>query len=311
MLAPMAGLSDLPYRELCRSFGADYAVSEMTASRADLRATKKSLTRWVEPNESGLKVVQILGADPQVMAQAALQAQQDGADVVDINMGCPAKKVLSVSCGSALMQSPSLVQQILASCRRAISIPLTLKIRTGWHSEHKNALEIARIAQEEGVDALVIHGRTRADGFTGPVDYDTIAQVKSKLCIPVIANGSIENAQHAKYVLEYTQADGLMIGRGAVGRPWLFDEIKKYLNQNIKALPPNTSIITKTIQRHLDLHLQYYACESIQPVIRKHLSAYLDVLKCSESFRVEVLKLHDPNEIMDKITAYVASTKEV
>lgn len=289
MLAPMAGVTDWPFRTICRSFGAGYCVGEMTASRADLRETAKSRTRWVEAAEDGLKAVQILGADPAVMADAALAAQEDGADVVDINMGCPAKKVLSTACGSALMRDPALIDRILAAVTAAVSIPVTLKIRTGWSPEMKNAVEVARIAEDRGIAMLVVHGRTRADGFRGSAEYDTIAAVKAAVGIPVVANGDIDSGEKARLVLEKTGADGVMIGRAALGRPWLFAEAAAAL-EGIPAEPLNRKQIRETVLRHARLHFDYYEGRRGWTAMRKHFAYYLRALPDPEELLPQILR---------------------
>ncbi len=233
-VAPMAGVTDRPFRQLCKKLGAGYAVSEMIASNAMLWNSEKTLRRANHIGEFKPIAVQIAGADPNMMAQAARLNVDRGAQIIDINMGCPAKKVCNVAAGSALLKDQPLVQQIVESVVQAVGIgpdavPVTLKIRTGWDREHKNALEIAKIAQEAGISMLTIHGRTRADLYHGDAEYETIAAVKSRIGIPVVANGDIDSPEKAKQVLRITGADALMIGRAAQGRPWIFREINHYL----------------------------------------------------------------------------------
>lgn len=292
MLAPMAGVTDWPFRTICRAFGAGYCVGEMTASRADLRDTEKSRTRWVEAAEDGLKAVQILGADPAVMADAARAAQDAGADVVDINMGCPAKKVLSTACGSALMRDPELIDRILAAVTAAVSIPVTLKIRTGWSPEMKNAETVARIAEDRGISMLVVHGRTRADGFRGEAEYDTIAAVKAAVAIPVVANGDIDSGEKACFVLEKTGADGIMIGRAALGRPWLFQEVAAALAGR-RTEPLNRKQIRETVLKHARLHFDYYEGRRGWTAMRKHFAYYLRSLPDPEGLLAQILRAPD------------------
>lgn len=303
MLAPMAGVTDLPFRTICREFGATYAVAEMTASRADLREKAKSLTRWVEQSEQGLKVVQLLGADPAVMADAARAAQDAGADVVDINMGCPAKKVLSSACGSALLRDEQLVARILEAVVGAVSVPVTLKIRTGWSPACRNALRIGAIAQSAGIAMLVVHGRTRADGFRGEAEYETIRAVKAALTIPVIANGDITTGEKALAVMRQTGADGVMIGRGALGRPWLFAEADAALRGEA---PPrfDASHIRSIVLWHVALHFDYYEGRRGAASIRKHLAYYLRRLPDPGHRLPMLLREADPERIKSLIEAF-------
>ncbi|WP_292363145.1 tRNA dihydrouridine synthase DusB, partial [Methylophaga sp. UBA1464] len=221
-LAPMAGVTDRPFRQLCRKLGAGMAVSEMITANKALWASKKSLLRANHEGEPEPRSVQIAGADPQMMAEAARHNVAEGAHIIDINMGCPAKKVCNVMAGSALLQHEKLVGDILEAVVQAVDVPVTLKIRTGWDRDNRNGIRIARIAEDAGIQALAVHGRTRADAYKGDAEYDTIAEIKSRIGIPVIANGDIETPQKALMVLQKTGADGLMIGRAAQGNPWIF-----------------------------------------------------------------------------------------
>ena len=230
ILAPMAGITDRPFREICRQFGAGLAVSEMVASKPSLQKHKRILQKTDSRGESGLKSVQILGTNPEEMAEAAGLNKQRGAQIIDINMGCPAKKVCSVAAGSALLKNEALVKKILDAVVNAVDIPVTLKIRTGWDKKNLNAVSIAQIAEQAGISALTVHGRTRACKFKGEAEYNTIRQVKRSVNIPVIANGDITDAEKAKEVLQITGADAIMIGRAAQGKPWVFNEIKSQLN---------------------------------------------------------------------------------
>ena len=239
VVAPMAGVTDRPFRQLCKRHGAGYAVSEMVASNPRLRETEKSLRRTDHRGEVEPIAVQIAGADPALMADAARYNVDRGAQIIDINMGCPAKKVCNAAAGSALLANEPLVAAIVDAVVRAVDVPVTLKIRTGADPEHRNALTIARIAEDAGIRALAVHGRTRACAYVGPVEYDTIRAVKAAVAIPVIANGDITTPQRARQVLAYTGADAIMIGRAAQGRPWIFREIRHYLDYG-EHLPPPT-----------------------------------------------------------------------
>src|ERR1700748_1414585 len=240
-VAPMAGVTDRPFRQLCKRLGAGYAVSEMVASNAQLWKSEKTMRRANHTGEVEPIAVQIAGADPAMMAEAARYNVANGAQIIDINMGCPAKKVCNVAAGSALLQNEPLVQRIVEAVVGAVgtgpdAVPVTLKIRTGWHPDHRNALTIARIAEQAGISMLTVHGRTRADLYHGAAEYETIAAVKQSVAIPVVANGDITTPAKAKFVLEQTGADALMIGRAAQGRPWLFREIDYFL-QHGELLP--------------------------------------------------------------------------
>lgn len=240
LLAPMAGITDRPFRELCKQFGAGLAVSEMVASNPALQHHKKTLQKADQSGESGLRSVQILGTDPLHMADAAKINAERGAQVIDINMGCPAKKVCSVAAGSALLRDEALVKKILDAVVTAVDIPVTLKIRTGWDLSNRNAVAIAKIAEDAGIAALTIHGRTRACKFTGSAEYETIRQVKQSINIPVIANGDIDTPEKAQAVLAATGADAIMIGRAAQGNPWLFKQISHFIKHG-KAIEKTNS----------------------------------------------------------------------
>lgn len=303
MLAPMAGMSDLPFREVCRSMGAGYAVGEMTASKAELRETRKSSTRWADARESGFKVVQLLGADPAVMADAARYAEDVGADIVDINMGCPAKKVLQAACGSALMRDEALVARILAAVRAAVAIPVTLKIRTGWSEVEKNAVSIARIARDEGVEMLVVHGRTREQGFRGSAEYETIRAVKAAVDIPVIANGDIRSPEDARRVLDFTHADGVMIGRAAYGNPWIFRDVAAALGfrpDPAAGRVPTLEERLDVVLGHMALHFDYYGGERGAVTFRKHLAHYLSGLPVDRGRLDELLASSGAAETVER-----------
>lgn len=278
ILAPMAGITDRPFRELCRQFGVGLAVSEMVASNPSLQKHRRTLLKTDYTGESGIRSVQILGTDPQQMADAAKLNQQRGAQIIDINMGCPAKKVCSVAAGSALLKDEDLVKRILDAIVNNVDIPVTLKIRTGWDKDNKNAIKIAQIAEQSGITALTIHGRTRACKFMGEAEYDTIKQVKQTVNIPVIANGDITTAQKAEHVLNYTGADAIMVGRAAQGKPWIFKEIDQILNTNTNYTKPSIKDIQLIINNHLEELYSFYGSNSGVRIARKHIGWYFDNL---------------------------------
>src|SRR5437899_3915988 len=291
VVAPMAGVTDRPFRQLCKRLGAGLAVSEMVASDPRLRATPKSQRRIDHRGEVEPIVVQIAGADPVQMADAARYNVDRGAQIIDINMGCPAKKVCNVAAGSALLQNEPLVAAILAAVVAAVSVPVTLKIRTGWNHAHKNAVRVARIAEQAGVAALSVHGRTRECGFVGAVEYDTIRAVKQAVAIPVIANGDIDAPEKAREVLASTGADAIMVGRAAQGRPWIFREIRYYLDRGERLAPPAAEEIRRIILGHLADHYDFYGEFSGVRIARKHLGWYAEGLTGGEAFRYEVNRL--------------------
>jgi tRNA-dihydrouridine synthase B len=277
ILAPMAGITDQPFRVLCRQFGAGLAVSEMLASNPALRDNKRTLLKANHSGENGLRSVQILGTDPAQMADAALFNQARGADIIDINMGCPAKKVCAVVAGSALLKNEDLVAKILDAVVKAVDIPVTLKIRTGWDAENRNAVKIAQLAESIGIAALTIHGRTRACKFNGEAEYDTIQQVKQNVSIPIIANGDITSPEKAAFVLNYTGADAVMIGRGAQGKPWIFQQILQFLSEKSYANPSLAEIQT-TMQQHLEQLYRFYGDTMGVRMARKHIGWYFEPL---------------------------------
>jgi len=285
IVAPMAGVTDRPFRQLCKRHGAGYAVSEMVAANPHLRGTDKSRRRTDHRGEVMPIAVQIAGADPAMMADAARYNVARGAEIIDINMGCPAKKVCNAAAGSALLADEARVAAIVDAVVRAVAVPVTLKIRTGTDPEHRNALSVARIAECAGVRALAVHGRTRADAFAGPVEYDTIRAVKAAVGIPVIANGDITTPARAKRVLEYTGADAIMIGRAAQGRPWIFREILHYLAIGTPLPPPTVVEARAAVAEHLDDHYHFYGEASGVRIARKHLGWYAKDLAGAEAFR--------------------------
>lgn len=284
-VAPMAGVTDRPFRSLCRRYGAALAVSEMVSSRPELRATRKSRLRREHSGEAGPISVQIAGADPAQMAEAARLNADEGAQIIDINMGCPAKKVCNVAAGSALLSDEALVGRILDAVVAAAGVPVTLKIRTGPSPVQRNALRVARIAQSAGIALLAIHGRTRACGFRGEAEFDTIAEVKAAVRLPVIANGDINTVAGAQRVLSRTGADGIMIGRGAHGRPWFFRELEAWLRDGTRQLPPAWSECRAVVLEHLEAIYALYGEPAGVRIARKHIGWYTRGLPGAEAFR--------------------------
>jgi tRNA-dihydrouridine synthase B len=290
-VAPMAGITDRPFRRLARRFGAALAVSEMVSSRPELRESRKTRLRADHSGEAGPISVQIAGADPALLADAARHNVGLGAEIIDINMGCPAKKVCNVHAGSALLEDEPLVARILEAVVRAVDVPVTLKIRTGPSPERRNAIRIARVAEAAGVQMLAVHGRTRSCAFGGSAEYDTIAQVKSRVRIPVIANGDVQTPQDAKRVLDATGADGIMIGRAAQGRPWLFREIAHYLatGQRLPGVP--LCEVRNVLLEHLEGLYELYGEEQGARVARKHIGWTVRALPEGERFRANVVRI--------------------
>ena len=274
ILAPMAGISDRPFRSICKEFGAGLTVSEMVASNPALRANKKTLLKADHDGEQGLCSVQIVGTDPKDMADAAVYNVNRGAQIIDINMGCPAKKVCAVAAGSALLRDEGLVKKILDAVVNAVDVPVTLKIRTGWDRQSRNAVEIAKIAENAGIAALTVHGRTRACKFEGHAEYETITQVKQSVRIPVIANGDIDCVEKASFVLKTTGADALMIGRAAQGNPWLFNEINGFVNHGKITEKPTVTAIHATLMGHLEKLYSFYGDAVGVRIARKHIGWY-------------------------------------
>jgi tRNA-dihydrouridine synthase B len=279
----MAGISDRPFRELCRKMGAGLAVSEMLASNPALRHHPRTLLKADFSNETGVCSVQILGTNPQLMAEAAKFNAERGAQIIDINMGCPAKKVCSVAAGSALLKDEALVKKILTAVVNAVDIPVTLKIRTGWDIHSRNAVEIAKIAEQSGIAALTVHGRTRACKFAGVAEYDTIKAVKQSVTMPVIANGDIDSAQKAHAVLTTTGADAIMIGRAAQGNPWLFSQINHFLATGKPLKKPTVAEIQQTLLAHLDSLYSFYGNTVGVRMARKHIGWYFKHFDCVDS----------------------------
>jgi len=293
-VAPMAGVTDRPFRSLCRSLGAGYAVSEMVASRPELWQTPKSMRRLDHDGEQAPVAVQIAGNDPAQMAEAARFNVERGAQIIDINMGCPKKKVCRADAGSALLRDEALVARILEAVVAAVDVPVTLKMRTGWSPLTRNAPRIAQLAEAVGVRAITVHGRTRACDFAvGTVEYDTIRAVKAAVSIPVIANGDIDSPQRAKAVLEFTGADAVMIGRAAQGRPWIFRDIEHYLAVGEVPPAPTTTEVAELMATHLEQHYTLYGSDTGVRSARKHIGWYTENLPGAMSFRDALNRLTD------------------
>jgi tRNA-dihydrouridine synthase B len=326
-VAPMAGVTDRPFRQLCKNLGAGYAVSEMVTSRKDLWDTLKTSRRSNHVGEPGPIAVQIAGTDAAMMAEAALYNIERGAQIIDINMGCPAKKVCNKWAGSALMQDEPLALSIVEAVVRACSphgVPVTLKMRTGWSAEHKNAVAIAKAAQDAGVQMLTVHGRTREQGYKGHAEYDTIAAVKQAVSIPVVANGDITSPQKAKEVLRLTGADAIMVGRAAQGRPWIFREIVHFLATGSHLAPPLISEVKRLLVDHLWDHYSLYGEYSGVRTARKHIGWYVRSLPGGEAFRSQMNSIEEShaqvaaverffdslNQHMDRIPGHPARDTE-
>lgn len=302
ILAPMAGITDRPFRMLCKQFGAGLTVSEMVSSRPSLQENKRTLLKADHNGEPGLRSIQIVGTDPRQMADAARLNVDRGADIIDINMGCPAKKVCAVAAGSALMKDEDLVKRILEAVVSSVDVPVTLKIRTGWDLQNRNAPAIAKIAEDAGIAALSIHGRTRACKFHGSAEYETIKQVKRSINIPVIANGDIDSAEKARFVLDATGADAIMIGRPAQGNPWIFKEIEHYLRHGTIPDKQNVDQIRDTLLDHLNQLYSFYGNLSGVKIARKHIGWYFDRLGALPvDVRNAINRAQQPVEQVDRI----------
>ena len=309
IVAPMAGVTDRPFRMLCKRMGAGMAVSEMVASNSLLYGSEKTKRRANHEGEVDPISVQIVGADPKMLAQAARYNVDNGAQIIDINMGCPAKKICNVMAGSALMQNEKLVAEILEAVVGAVDVPVTLKIRTGWDKQNRNAVNIARIAESSGIQALAIHGRTRACAYTGDAEYDTIRAVKAEVSIPIIANGDITTPEKAKHVLEHTGADAVMIGRAAQGRPWLFREIEHFLHTGTHQLAPQVGEIQDVLGEHLQDLYQFYGEYTGLRVARKHISWYTKGLHGSAVFRHRMNQLESVEEQLHAVEEFFEEQK--
>lgn len=304
ILAPMAGVTDRPFRQLCKELGAGLTVSEMIAATPELRNTRKSLQRSNHQGEPGIRSVQIAGAEPEMLAQAAQYNVQNGAEIIDINMGCPAKKVCKKAAGSALLQDPELVEDILNAVVSAVEVPVTLKIRTGWNHDNRNGVQIAQIAEQAGIQALAVHGRTRADKYLGNAEYDTIAAIKQSVSIPVVANGDITSPEKARFVLDYTGVDGLMIGRGAQGNPWIFREVWHYLQTGEKLAPPTWQEVRQILLGHINALHDFYGAVMGPRIARKHVSWYLQEQADADEFRRTFNAIDDGTEQLGVLDRY-------
>lgn len=307
--APMAGISDKPFRNLCHRFGAGMTVSEMFLANSDVWNTDKSALRMIASDDVGIRAVQIVGSDPDEMAKAAEFNVKHGAQLIDINMGCPAKKVNKKLAGSSLMQYPELIKKILQKVVGAVDVPVTLKTRTGWNKENRNCIEIAQIAQDCGIKAITIHGRTRACLFNGVAEYDSIKAVKENVTIPVIANGDICTPEQAKDVFQYTQADAIMIGRAAQGRPWIFEDIAFYLTHG--QLQKNKSIdeVEQVVLSHLDDLYQFYGEYKGLRIARKHVNWYTKNYADSDQFRRLFSVLSNTSEQVNTLKAFFSKIR--
>jgi len=301
VVAPMAGVTDRPFRQLCRRMGAGLAVSEMVASNSLLYGSAKTQRRANHAGEPGPVSVQIVGSDPAMLAEAARYNVDRGAQIIDINMGCPAKKICNVMAGSALLKDEALIGRILEAVVNAVEVPVTLKTRTGWDRDNKNVLTVARIAENSGIRALAVHGRTRADGYSGEAEYETIAAVKASIGIPLIANGDITTPQKARQVLDATGADAIMIGRAAQGRPWIFREISHYLATGELLPKPGVVEIRTILVEHLHDLYEFYGEVAGTRMARKHISWYTRGLPDSAAFRHAMNQLQSSREQLQAI----------
>ncbi|WP_415753584.1 tRNA dihydrouridine synthase DusB [Pseudomonas leptonychotis] len=291
ILAPMAGVTDQPFRQLCKRMGAGLVVSEMVTSDVRLWNTRKSSLRMMHSGDPEPRSVQIAGGDPEMLAEAARRNVEMGAQIIDINMGCPAKKVCNKAAGSALLKDETLVREILQAVVAAVNVPVTLKIRTGWDRENKNGINVAKIAEDAGIVALAVHGRTRADLYMGEAEYDTIAAIKLAVSIPVMANGDIDSPEKAKAVLAATGVDGLLIGRAAQGRPWIFREIEHYLRTGGHLPAPSLHEVERILLEHLAALHAFYGDVMGVRIARKHVSWYLATLPGAKEFRAQFNRL--------------------
>jgi tRNA-dihydrouridine synthase B len=304
VLAPMAGVTDLPFRQLCREMGAGLVVSEMVAADPSTWSSRKSKLRIQFADEPAPRSVQIAGYDPQMMAEAARFNVQQGAEIIDINMGCPAKKVLKKAAGSALLQQPDLVRDILKAVVDSVDVPVTLKIRTGWDRQNRNAVTIAKIAEDAGIAALAIHGRTRACRFVKEVEYDSIADVVSAISIPVLANGDITSPQKALAVLQHTGAAAVMIGRAAQGNPWIFQQINHFLDSGEVAPKPSIEEAQRVMCRHLLALHEFYGEIAGVRIARKHIGWYINNLTDGKAFTQQFNKIENHLEQQDLLQQF-------
>ena len=304
ILAPMSGVTDQPFRRLVKRNGAALVVSEMIASQAAIRETRQSLKMSTNCAEEFPMAVQLAGCDPSVMAEAAKLNVDRGAAIIDINMGCPVKKVVNKEAGSALMRQEALAARILEAVVKAVPLPVTLKIRTGWDEGSRNAPEIARIAEASGIQAITVHGRTRCQFYNGKSDWDFIRNVKEAVKIPVIGNGDVTTPAEAKRMLELSGADGVMIGRGAYGKPWLLGQVIEFLRTGVAPPDPPPGVIGATVLGHFDEMLRYYGRDVGMRMARKHIGWYSKGLPGSAEFRAKVFRVADAKTVRDMIRAF-------
>jgi tRNA-dihydrouridine synthase B len=310
VLAPMAGVTDRPFRQLCRSLGAGLAVSEMISADASLWGSRKTVKRLDHRGEAGPISVQILGSDPAMMAEAARANVEFGADIIDINMGCPAKKVCRKAAGSAILQDEALVAHILQRVVDAVDVPVTLKIRTGQSPQERNGVRIAAIAEAAGIQALAIHGRTRACKFAGQAEYETIREIKQAVKIPIIANGDIDSPEKAKQVLEATSADGLMIGRAAQGKPWIFRQINHYLQTGERLAEPKPAWIAEVLLSHLSQLYEFYGESMGTRIARKHIAWYSKQHPGGARFREKINRTESAREQLEYTKKFFACLQD-
>lgn len=310
ILAPMAGVTDQPFRRLCHELGAGLTVSEMLSSNPRVWDSAKSRQRMLHGNEPGIRAVQIAGSEPELMAAAARHNEAHGAQIVDINMGCPAKKVNKKLAGSALLQHPALVKEIIRAVVAAVEVPVTLKIRTGWDPDNRNGVAIAQLAEQEGIQSLAVHGRTRACMYKGQAEYDTIKAIKQAVSIPVVANGDIDSPQKAKQVLEYTGADAIMIGRGAQGNPWLFREVAHYLATGEQLSSPPITEVAEVVQRHVGNLHEFYGEFTGVRMARKHIGWYLQKQASAVDFRRNFNAIEHACEQLDALANYFETVEK-
>ena len=310
ILAPMAGVTDRPFRQLCRRLGAGLVVAEMLTSDVRLWHSRKSRLRMLHDGDPEPRSVQIAGGDPQMLAEAARRNVELGAQIIDINMGCPAKKVCNKAAGSALMKDEKLVGQILDAVLAAVEVPVTLKIRTGWDRDNKNGVNIARIAAQAGIAALSVHGRTRADLYTGEAEYATLAAIREAVDLPLFANGDIDSPHKARAVLDATGADAVMIGRAAQGRPWIFREIDHYLSTGELLPAPALDEVESILLGHLaELHA-FYGPEQGVRIARKHVGWYLATLPGAQDFRSDFNRLDCPDAQRERVRRFLAGQRD-
>ena len=301
LLAPMSGVTDLPFRKLVKKFGAPLLISEMIASRAMILQTKESLKKCEKDESQYPMSVQLAGCDPFIMAEAAKLNQDMGADIIDINFGCPVKKVVNGFAGSALMKDEDLATKIMEAVVKAVKIPVTMKMRLGWSYENINAPSLAKKAEDCGIKMLVVHGRTRCQMYNGNANWEMISQVKNVVSIPVIANGDIKTSQDAKNALSQSNADGVMIGRACYGRPWLINQIEKELNHQLQILPPTIEEQKTIVIQHFQEMVDYYGEQIAIPLARKHIGWYSSGFKNGASFRADINTTKEYSEIIRKI----------